>query len=377
MNMKILMENLADKADLLLTAAAITLPIYFLFIKRAATPEGASSDAGGSPRGEEPVLRGFDGLDPIPVPARVYLAGAAASALGTGAYLLAPHGAAARTAAPCALMTGGVLFVLAARVFFGDAVVRRNAALGAAGLISFFLLMGGIYAGGLALYGVFDAAGGARYLLLGACGTLAGIAGLYYSVKYHQDREAVAIGRRLGFVDADKGPASPDAFYDSKGVMNGVEVLFMIERTGGAGTYYLPGFRLEVFCRRADRSGVRLEVRPKGIFNALSFSSLPLVPCVPRWELYEVRSNRPDLAGKLLSETRAVKDVFAKEAGFSGMSLDEKGFKFTFSEDGDAGVAYIKRVLEAASRLSSAFSGLNPVSAGVMRDASVNLGGKT
>lgn len=349
------MRDIVDNADLLLTAAAILLPLYFILKKSADGSEDASSDANAPSHKEEPELHTLDGLSPIPVPTRVYISGAVASTFGTGAYLLAPHGTTARTVIPCVLMISGVLFILAARIFYGDAVVRRNAARGVVAILSFFLLMGGIYAGGLTLYGVFGPAGGSRYLLLGACGILAGIAGLYYSVKYHQDREAVEIGRRLGFADTDKGPTSPDTFYDSKGIVNGLEVLFMIEKTGGPGTRYLPGFTLEVLCRCANPSGIRLKVRPKGILSALSFSSLPKIPSVPYWDFYEVWSNLPNLVLKPLSEARGKKSVFTEEAGFSGMSLDEKGFRFTFSKEGPVGVAYAKDVIEAVSRLSSAF----------------------
>ncbi|MBI5743283.1 MAG: hypothetical protein HY952_01915 [Elusimicrobia bacterium] len=348
--------HIINNIDLFLTTAAILLPLYFIFKKGAEGSDAASFDTDNSSRDEALELDTLDGLSPIPVPARIYIAGALASVIGTAAYLLAPNGVSARTVIPCVMMIGGVLFILAARVFYGDAVVRRNAARGVVTIISFLLMMGGIYAGGLTLYGVFGAASGKRYLVLGVCGILTGIAGLYYSIKYHQNREAVAIGRRLGFADADNGPASPDAFYDSKGVISGMEVLFKIEQTGGSGTRSLPGFTLELLCRCANPLGVRLKVHPEGFLGgALSFSSLPKVPSVPYWDLYEVRSNLPDSVLKPLSEARSKKSIFSEETGFSGMSLDEKGFKFAFSKEGSVSLAYVKKIVEAASLLASAF----------------------
>ena len=348
--------RIINNVDLLLTAAAIFLPLYFIFKKRAKGFKDTFPDTGDSSHDKALKSNTIDGMNPIPVPTRIYIAGALASVAGTAAYLLAPKGTSARTVIPCVMMIGGVLFILAARVFYGDAVVRRNAAREVVSIISFLLMMGGLYSVGLTLYGVFDAASGKRYLVLGTCGVLVGIAGLYYRMKYHQDREAVAIGRRLGFADVDTGPASPDTFYDSKGVINGMEVLFKLEQTGGSGTNYLSGFTLEVLCRCANPLGVRLKVHPEGFLGStLSFSSLPKVPSIPYWDFYEVRSNLPDSILKPLSEARNKKSIFTEEAGFSGMSLDEKGFKFIFLKEGSVSMAYVKKVIEATARLASAF----------------------
>ena len=304
-----------------------------------------------------PADGGVDGRNPIPVPGWVYISGALTSAIGTAVWLMARTRETAVMNIPLGMMLGGMFFIVAARILYGDAVVRRNAARLIIAGISYLLVMGGVLVGGLALYGVFNPPEARTRLLYGIAGVILGIPGLYYGIKYQQDREAVGIGRELGFADADSGPTSPDGEYDSKGVMNGMEVLFNIEQsTGRDSSSYL----LEVLCRCANPAAVRLEVHPENFARlSLHHSSLQTIPAGPRWDHYEVRSNLPDLVLKPLSEAKDKQNVFKAEKGFSGMSLDKDGFKFSFRIQGSAeyaDMAFIKNILEETSRLAAAFN---------------------
>ena len=314
-------------------------------------------NSGGTANGAGTPGYGVDGRNPIPVPRWVYISGALSSAVGTAAWVLAPTRETAATDIPLALMLGGIMLIVAARIIYGDAVVRRNAVRLVIAGISYLLVMGGVLVGGLALYGVFNPPEARTWLECGIAGVILGIPGLYYGIKYHQDRESVAIGRELGFTDADSGPTSPDGAYDSKGVMNGMEVLFNIEPSSGREP---SSFLLEVLCRCANPSGVLLELRPVSSAHlTLNPFSLPKLPSVPLWEDYEIRSNMPELVLKPLSEARHEHDVFTAAAGFSGMSLDKEGFKFKFYIDGfveTADSAFIRKILEETSGLAAAFN---------------------
>lgn len=142
--------------------------------------------------------------------------------------------------------------------------------------------------------------------------------------------------------------------HDSKGSMNGVEVLFNIEQTRpyrGAGAH----FRLDVLCRCVNTAAVELRVKPEGALG-LSMSSLQRVPDAPYWDYFGVRCNWPDTALQFLPAARKQKNVFNDRDGFRELSLDGEGFKALFVSDGYANAFFVKRVLEEVSLLASKFN---------------------
>jgi hypothetical protein len=183
---------------------------------------------------------------------------------------------------------------------------------------------------------------------------LAGMAGAYYGIKYQQSAEGRAIGREMGFVDADGGAC--DGIYDSKGLMNGVETLFNVEQSSAAKNSPAH-FTLEVLCRCSNTRGLKLSARPEGLLGplGLSFGSLPRLPDVPYWDFYDVRCDQSAPALRLLPPVRSGNNIFNDEAGFLGMALDGNEFKFTFGLEGYAGTAYVRRVLQETSHLASLF----------------------
>ena len=299
----------------------------------------------------EPPFFGHGVISTAPAaPVWVYIAGAILTITGALSYSRDPGGTGPRTVAAFLLIPGGLLFIAAGSAYYGDSVTRRNLLYGTIALTSYFMIGGGIFVSILIAAGAFDQPEVKAYAALGVCSLLAGIAGFSYGMVRQRNREAIKIGREIGFSYAGSGPASPEEAYDAKGRMNGLEVLFKI----------IPGARagvtLQVLCRCANPLGVKLEVRPEGFLGAeLAFSSLSKIPSVPYWDSYEVRCNFPESAVMPLSEARKGGNVFTDAAGFTGMTLDGKDFKFNFF-NGYADAYYVKSVLAEVSSLAAAFN---------------------
>lgn len=335
--------------------AGILLVVGSIFIRSGGDEPAAfppSAPAAGSDL-SFPLSAGID--VPGRVPNWVYIAGGLASAAGALFFFTGPNGVSRRSVISFALMPGGILYILGATFFYGDPADRRNILRGALALVSFLMIVTGIMTFVFIAAGAFDQGQGRPYAILAVFSIILGMCGAYYGMKYQQSAEGRAIGRKLGFSDAD-GEVSSDGAYDSKGVMNGVETLFNVEPQSG-GRNSPPYFTLEVLCRCPNSRGVALSVRPEGFLGPLriSFGSLPRLPGVPYWDFYEVRCDRPESAQNILAEARREKNVFNDKDGFLEMSLEESSFKFTFRSEGYADTAYVYRVLQETSKLASQF----------------------
>jgi len=311
----------------------------------------AGRSAAAGPAGE-PIPRPSGVAVPDFVPTWAALTGGLASAAGLLAFFAGPNGVNTYTVVSFSLIPGGVLFILGAFFFYGSPATRRNIVRGALALFSFLLIVGAIFMGVLIAAEAFAPENNAKFGLLAAAMLVSGMIGAYLGVRYQQSAEGRAIGRELGFADASGG--GPDTIYDSKGVMNGVEVLFNVEQ-GSPGKHSPAVFRLEVLCRCPNISGVRLSARPEGLIP-VPFGALPRVPDVPRWDFYDVRCEPPEAALRLLPDARRGVSVFSEEAGFEGMSLEGSEFRFVFSLQGYIGTAYTRRVLQEVSLLASRFA---------------------
>ena len=254
------------------------------------------------------------------------------------------------------LLPAGAVVVIAGQFIYGDSVCRRNIARYAVALVSSLAIIGAIMTGVFIAAGAFDPPQIKTYAGLAVAAFFAGCAGAYYGLKYQQSQEGVAIGRELGFSDADSGPTAADGFYDSKGRLNGVETLFNIEQVP-AYKNTPARFTLEVLCRCANPMGVKLEIRPRGIISGVvGLSTLPKLRLAPAWERYVVRCDQEQAALKPLAEAKNGDDVFTDAAGFSGLELSGTEFKAVFRLEGYVGTAYVKRVLEGVTRLASCFN---------------------
>lgn len=353
----ILASMVAAVHDNYRTAAAVTAALALgitlkLIFSNSTAPLGGPLSIPYKPGPSDPFkpFPGHGGISAAATPVWVYIAGTVLTVAGALAYARDPGGTSPRTLAAFALIPGGLLFIAAGSACYGNSVTRHNLLYGAIALISYFMIGGGIIIGILIAAGAFDQPEVKSYAALGVCSLLAGIAGFYRGMTYQRDRDAIAIGREIGFSCTESGPASTDGPYDAKGRMNGLEVFFKL----------IPGARagvtLQVLCRCANPFGVKLEVRPERFLEApLNFSSLSKIPPVPHWDLYEVRCNFPEFAVNPLSEARKSENVFTDAAGFTGMTLDGKDFKFNFVY-GYADPFYVKGVLAEVSSLAAAFN---------------------
>ncbi|HNW44456.1 MAG TPA: hypothetical protein PKI19_08120 [Elusimicrobiales bacterium] len=207
----------------------------------------------------------------------------------------------------------------------------------------------------------------AAWSLVAAAFAYLGVVGYYYGARFHQNLDAVEIGRRLGFVPADSGFLSPDWIYDSKGEVNGVETLFNIEVRAAGGSRFRPPrytHELEVLCYCANPRAVKLSVKPRGAgFFSRGFSSLFRMLRVPRmappagWDgATAVRCSVPEAAALPLSEENQ-SGVFSELYGFKEMWLSGSEFKFVFSRtDVPWDEARVKETLNAAARLAARFN---------------------
>lgn len=288
------------------------------------------------------------------VPAWVYLLGGTISAVGAAAFVLGPNGVSPRTVITFCMIPGGVVFFLAAKAVYGGAIGLRNVLRSVVAVMGFLTLFGGIMAGVLLFAGAFSPGSRVLYGFLAVAALLAGTALAYYGMKYQQGPEGVNIGRELGFQDA----GGDDGVYDSRGEMNGVEMMFNVEQEAARHSRHgssPASFRLEVLCACANPRGLRLEVRPEGFLN-FSLSGLPKAPHVDYWDYYSIRTNMPDVAAGPLAAAKAGDSVFSEQAGFASLTLDGNELKLVFELEGYAGTAYVRRVLDESSRLALAFS---------------------
>lgn len=216
---------------------------------------------------------------------------------------------------------------------------------------------------GLALdvYGGRSAARGLAALALGGLGVL----GYYYGSRFHQNLEAVAMGRAFGFVPAESGVFSEDWIYDSRGEMNGVPALFNIEVTASGGGKYSPteyAHKLEVLCRCANPHGIKLRVREGwtglwatvlSMFRALG---LPKMMRPPAWKgRGRFRANIPERAADCIERSRADTEVFTED--FRELWLSGGELKLVFVSANSAwNESRVKRVLAAATRLAAGFN---------------------
>ncbi|MCM2266668.1 MAG: hypothetical protein NDI60_02715 [Elusimicrobiales bacterium] len=288
------------------------------------------------------------------VPAWVYLLCGAISVVGAAAFMLGPNGVSPRTVISFSMIPGGPILFLAAKVAYGGAIALRNVLRSIVAVLGFLVLFGGIMTGVLLFAGAFAPENTVLYAFLAAAALLAGMALAYYGMKYQQGPEGVEIGRELGFQDA----GGDDGVYDSKGEMNGVEIMFNVEQEAAHHSRHGSSpahFRLEVLCACANPRGLRLEVQPDGFLN-FSLSGLPKAPHVDYWDYYDIRANLPDVAAGPLAAAKAGDSVFNEQTGFSRLTLDGNELKLVFEQEGYAGTQYVHRILEEASRLALAFS---------------------
>jgi hypothetical protein len=317
------------------------------------------SPPSGAPAGNyyrEAARRGMAG-PPTDVPAWVYGAALLMTGGGAVAFFLGPNGVSPRTVIPFAMIPGGVVFFLACKAWYGGAVGRRNIARGFTALVGFFMVMGGIFTGVLMAAGAFD-----RPMLYAAPAVAAFLAGLflvYYGFKYQQSAEGVAIGRELGFKDAESGFFARDGVYDSVGDMNGVEVKINVEQSEPehtkSGRTIPAHFRLEVLCGCANVRGCRFEVRPDGILS-FNLTGLPKLPPLEYWDGYNVMSDSPAAVTQPLQEAKAKSRVFSSEAGLAEISLEGNDLRAVFELEGRAHTSYVRDVLGELTNLSLAFS---------------------
>ncbi len=355
--------NLARYSDKMalsyVSMAVMLLAMGFIVGSAFVRPDGDDTDRGASAGGASGEQKPF--FSPSPgvsvarsVPAWVYAAGGLSSAFGTALFLVGPEVSGAPRPLSLLLVSGGLLFILAAVLVHGGPADRRNAWRGAVALASLLTIIGSFIVLMLLAAGSFYHHGGLYGFLAGA-GVLAGMGGAYYGVKYQQSAEGRAIGRELGFFDANGGGS--DGIYDSKGIMNGVETLFNVE-PGDVESRAVRTFGLDVLCRCPNTSGVRLSVKRTGFLGPLgiSFGVLPLIPGVERWDFYDVRCDQPEVAARLLPGARRGENVFCDGAGFICMSLEKTEFKFSFRVEGSPATESVRRILQETSRLAALFS---------------------
>jgi hypothetical protein len=269
-------------------------------------------------------------------------------------YLLGPNGVSVRTVTTFCMMPGGLVFYLIAKVIYGGAAARWNVLRSGLAFVGLGLIFAGFMTWVLVLAGNFAPGVKLFYQLAGVAALLGGIALAYYGIKYQQSSEGLAIGRELGFTEADGGVFGADGVYDAKGAVNGVEVLFNVEQEERY-KHSPAHFRLEVLCRCANPRGARLEVSPEGFLD-VNLSGLPKLTPPAGWDNYNVMSDSPDVVLGPLAAVKAGESVFSGQAGFSKMKLDGGNFEFVFEMEGHAGTAYVRRVLQEVSRLAAAFN---------------------
>lgn len=359
------LANRAEGMWLNWLAAAVMVLGMILFVLSAVFSPGGKSSASpldhsaGRDRfaGDSFYKRMADSAAPEPadaVPAWVCLLAGTISAVGAVAFVLGPNGVSPRTVISFSMIPGGVVIFLAGKAVYGGAIGLRNVLRSIVAVAGFLVLFGGIMTGVLLFAGAFAPENTALYAFLAVAALLAGMALAYYGMKYQQGPEGVSIGRELGFQDA----GGDDGVYDSRGEMNGVELMFNVEQEAARHSRHGSSpahFRLEVLCACANPRGLRLEIQPDGFLN-FSLSGLPKAPHVDYWDYYDIRTNMPDVAAGPLAAAKTGDNVFCEQAGFSRLTVDGNELKLVFELEGYARTSYVRRILHEASRLALAFS---------------------
>ncbi len=338
-------------AGLLLTA------ISFLTAPPEEKPAGQG--AKDAPGGHDPLA----GLMPIGMqvsfespaaPGWMLLSAGGAAGFGLVVLFMAPDGNTPVMRLGVSIFFGGLSFMAGAYMAYASAAARRNFWRAFVALGGFLLVVGAIFTGVLIAAGGIEGPGVPYYGGLGVMALIGGLGAAYYGLKFQQSSEGLAIGRALGFADAD-GQVSGDGAYDSKGVLNGVETLIDVDQRPG-GRRSSPSFTFGVLCRCGNFRGLAVSVRRRGLLSVLpSSDGLLPVEGLNYWEGYSLRASQPETACKLLSEARAPGDVFNDAAGFEGLTLKDGNMEFTFAGDGYIGLGYAKKVVNEASLFASKF----------------------
>ena len=316
------------------------------------TENTRAADSSGN-TGQVPQPDGVHGTGPQdPVPVFIYVTGGLTSIFGLILFLVFGLSSFNNfTIAGLILLASGGLCIISGKIIFGDEIARHNLKCKGSWIFSFFLMMAGAILGILVFVGTFDEGRGGPWGVLAAALFIAGTYGYYYSETRRKDEGSLSIGRDMGFtVSALKGS---ECLYDSKGRMNGVEILINLEQ-GEPYRNSPASFALHMLCRCKNIRGVRLEVKPEGPLN-ISIGALPRVPAVPYWDHHDIRCDQPLEALRLLPDARHGENVFTEESGFRSMSLKGNEFKFVFGLQGYAGTAYVRRVAEEVSQLAARF----------------------
>lgn len=293
-----------------------------------------------------------------PLAVGAYVACACISVLGAIAFAVDQGDISPRKLAFLAMIPGGALCFIAAKVYYDGMPGLRNALRGAVAFLGFLAIVAGLYTVVLYSAGVFSGSDRLFWLAGGIFSALAGSVAAWYGIRYQQSRDALAIGRVLGFTTADNGLFAADGAYDSKGEVNGVPVKFKVdqwlpqESKGGSTP---PHFCLEVLCLRPNTRELRLEIKPKTLIP-FTLSKLPLAPHVDYWDHYEIRTNDHQAAAGPLAAAKAVETIFNDENGFSRLILEGPEFKAHFRLEGYPNADYVRRVLDAVSRLAAALA---------------------
>ena len=251
---------------------------------------------------------------------------------------------------------GGLLLVAACNFLYGSPAAWRSFYRAAIAVAGFLLILGGIMTGLLLIAGTFDAPE-IPYRAAGAVAALlAGMGAAYYGLKYQQSQEGLAVGRALGFEEAD-GRVGGDGVYDAKGLVHGVLTLIDVEQDGPGGRPSSVGsFNFTVLCRPANSAGVRLVVLPpRGQPGADAPEGLAPVGDVLYWKAWAIFANKPGPAVTALSAARLGGGVFDEEHGFKGMTLEGDRFEFRFRKDGILHIDYARDVVRAAAALAANF----------------------
>ncbi len=291
---------------------------------------------------------------PPAAPGWMLIPAGAAAGLGMLILMMASDGNTPVMRLGVSIFFGGLSFMAGSYLAYASAAARRNFWRAFVALGGFLLVVGAIFTGVLIAAGGIEGPGVPYYGGLGILALIGGLGAAYYGLKFQQSSEGLAIGKALGFADAD-GQVSGDGEYDSKGMSNGLETLLDVEQRPG-GRNSSPSFVFKVLCRCGNSRGLALSVRRSGLLSVLpSSDGLQPVEGLSYWGGYSLRASQPELAAGLLAEARRPGDVFNAAAGFSELTLKDGDMEFTFAGDGYIELDYAKRVVGEASLFASKF----------------------
>lgn len=301
-------------------AAGLLLTLLSFFQADTAEGEAASSAASFPPE--------LPGLPEPAAPARVLIPGGLAVALGVLLFFFASPDAYVLYRIAYAFLAGGFAFMAGGYLAYASPARQRNFARAAIALAGFLSILAGIFGGVLLAAGAVDSPGPAH---AGGClaALAAGMAAAYYGLRFQQSSEGLAIGKALGFEEAD-GQVSGDGIYDSKGLVNGVETLIDVEQNPG-GRNSRASFTFTVLCRCRNPKGLQLSLRA---------------------------GSEPDeeTAGILAGLHFSGDGVFSEDHGFKSLTLKGGELVAVFGRDGYANAAYGKELVESAAAVAARFN---------------------